>query len=171
VPSAAFECADELLLQVVPNQRQWPSFCELLGHPEWARDERFATPASRVDFRDELYPLVRMAMRAKDRSTWQRLLDAEGIACGPINDLAEVFADHQVLERKMVRSYEYPGLGEVPAIALPFRYSETVCTIGRPPQLGEHTVAVLKELGRSHAQIEALLSRGAVRGADADLVE
>jgi crotonobetainyl-CoA:carnitine CoA-transferase CaiB-like acyl-CoA transferase len=171
VPSAAFECADGSLLQVVPNQRQWPTFCKLLDHPEWAEDERFATPAGRVESRDELYPLVRAAMRAKDRATWQAQFDAQGIACGPINNLAEVFADPQVVERQMVRSYEFPGLGEVPAIALPFRYSQTACTIGRPPLLGEHTVEVLAELGRSQAQIEALLGRGAVRDAQRNRVD
>jgi crotonobetainyl-CoA:carnitine CoA-transferase CaiB-like acyl-CoA transferase len=165
VPSAAFECADGGFLQTVPNQRQWPLFSTLLGHPEWGDDSRFATPSARVDHADILYPMVREAMKGKTAFEWRQLFDENGIVCGPINDLADVFSHEQVLARGMVQHYEAPDVGQVPGINLPFRFSQSTVGIRRPPpRLGEHSEEVLRELGRTPEEIAALLKKGAVRG-------
>ena len=164
VPSAAFECADGRFLQAVPNQRQWPSFSALLGHPEWSEDPRFSTPVARVENRDALYPMVREAFRRQPRDTWRSVLDEASIACAPLNDLAEVFADPQVQARHLVQYYEQPGVGQVAGLAMPFKYSQTPCAAAtRPPELGEHTVEVLREFGRSEEIIQQLLGQGTVR--------
>jgi crotonobetainyl-CoA:carnitine CoA-transferase CaiB-like acyl-CoA transferase len=164
VPSAAFECADGRYLQAVPNQRQWPSFCALLEYPEWAEDPRFATPVARVNHRDVLYPMVREAFRKRPRDEWRAAFDEAAVACAPINDLAEVFADPQVQARQLVEYYDQPGVGPVAGLALPFKYSQTPCaTITRPPELGEHTIDVLRDFGRSEETIRQLLDQGTVR--------
>lgn len=163
VPSAAYECADGRHLQVVPNQRQWPAFCRILGHPEWTDDPRFATPLSRVEHNDALSDLVRAAFRTRDAADWERVLSGATIACSPIHDFGEVFALEQVRHRGLVQTYEIPGIGEVPGLRLPFRYSETPSSIRRPPpRLGEHSVEVLRELGRSDEEIDRLRARGVV---------
>jgi crotonobetainyl-CoA:carnitine CoA-transferase CaiB-like acyl-CoA transferase len=168
VPSAAFECADGRFLQAVPNQRQWPAFSTALGHPDWAEDPRYATPVERTKNQDTLYPMVREAMLAQPLAAWRAIFEQIGVACGPINDLAEVFSDPQVLHREMLQSFDFPGVGTVPAVALPFRYSDASCEIRRrPPMLGEHTAEVLRELGRTDDQIRALADSGAVRLAQA----
>jgi crotonobetainyl-CoA:carnitine CoA-transferase CaiB-like acyl-CoA transferase len=164
VPSAAFECSDGRFLQAVPNQRQWPAFVAALGEPGWAEDPRFATPVARTKNQDLLYPLVRTAMKQRSSDEWRAVFDAIGVACGPINDLADVFADSQVRHRQMLQSFQFPGVGDVPAVALPFRYSHASSGIRRrPPLLGEHTEEILRELGRSPEQIEDLVRSGAVR--------
>ena len=164
VPSAAFECADGRYLQAVPNQRQWPAFCGLLGHPEWTHDPRFATPIARVENAEVLYELVRAAFRQKDAAEWENLLSEATIACSPINDLADVFSLDQVKHRQLVEEYEVPGIGHFPGLRLPFRYSETPAAIHRhPPRLGEQSVEILREIGRSEEEIGRLLAEGVVR--------
>jgi crotonobetainyl-CoA:carnitine CoA-transferase CaiB-like acyl-CoA transferase len=169
VPSAAFECADGRFLQVVPNQRQWPVFCALLGHDEWATDPRFSTPTVRTDHQDVLYPLIREAFKERDASEWGEMLEEATIAASPIYSIDEVFALPQIKHRSVVQSYEDPVVGKVPAITLPFHYSETPPRIkSPPPKLGQHSVEVLRELGRSERDIDALINRGAVTGSRTD---
>jgi crotonobetainyl-CoA:carnitine CoA-transferase CaiB-like acyl-CoA transferase len=165
VPSAAFECGDGRYLQVVPNQRQWPHFCTLLGHPEWSDDPRFATPIARVEHQDLVYALVGEAMKARSASEWEELLLEGTIACSAINNFAEVFQLEQVKHRGLVQYSEMPNGDLLPGLALPFRYSETPSRIrSHPPRLGEHTVEVLREIGWSQDRIRSLLEEGVVRG-------
>jgi crotonobetainyl-CoA:carnitine CoA-transferase CaiB-like acyl-CoA transferase len=169
VPSAAFECSDGIYLQAVPNQKQWPGFCRVLGHPEWADDPCYATPLARVRNQDTLYPLVRSVMLARPAAHWQEQLDLVGVACGPINNLEQVFADPQVRERELVSTYEIPGVGAVPGLRLPFRYSRSSCAIRRPPpSLGQHTREVMSELGHSDEEIDALAVGGVITVAAAE---
>jgi len=165
VPSAAFECRDGRFLQVVPNQRQWSSFCALLGHPEWADDPHYATPTARTDHQDVLYPLIRAAFLTRDGDEWSRLLEDATIASSPIYSIDEVFDLPQIKHRQVVQSYADPDGEPVAAISLPFRYSETPTRIRTgPPTLGQHSVEVLRELGRSEQVIAGLLDRGAMTG-------
>lgn len=169
VPSAAFECADGRFLQVVPNQRQWPVFCELLGHADWATDPRFATPPARTDHQDPLYPMIREEFLTRDADEWSGLLEDATIAASPIYSIDEVFDLPQIKHREIVQAYIDPNIGEVAAISLPFRYSETPPRIKTaPPQLGEHSIDILRELGRSEDDIEALITRGAVKSSRTD---
>lgn len=163
VPSAAFLCADNGYLQVVPNQRQWPAFCSLLGHPDWADDPRYATPTARVEHSDELYPMVRAAFATRPVNEWADALDALTIANSPINDIAQVLSLPQIVHREMVQSFDAPNGVAMPALAIPGKLSASPIRISRrPPMLGEHTREVLAEIGRSGQEIEDLVSSGAV---------
>ncbi len=159
VPSAAFECSDGRFLQLVPNQRQWARFCELVGAPELASDPRFGDPVSRVENQAELYPRLRELLRTRRADEWLADLLAVGIAAGPIHTLDTLFGDPQVRARGLVK--ELDGLR---VLALPFRFSATPTAIqSPPPALGEHTDGVLRDcLGYPDSRIEELHATGAV---------
>lgn len=165
VPSAAFECSDGVYLQLVPNQRQWTDFCDMLDRPDLADHELYASPLDRVRNQDTLYPLLREIFLTRTSEEWAELLEANRIAHSPIYRLNEVFSLEHTKARGIATSYHVEGIGEVPAIALPFKLSETPSRIySAPPRLGEHTEEILREIGRTDEQIEEMKASGAVRG-------
>jgi crotonobetainyl-CoA:carnitine CoA-transferase CaiB-like acyl-CoA transferase len=99
----------------------------------------------------------------RDRRAWLSLLEAAGIPCGPVNDLADVFADPQVRARGMVVEVPHPHAGTLPLVGSPITLSATPVESPRaPPLLGQHTDNVLREAGYSDDEVAALRARGAI---------
>ena len=92
VPYQDFPTADGDMILAIGNDGQFARFCAIAGHPEWADDARFATNAARVAQRKELIPLLRQATVMRTTAEWIAALEAAAVPCGPINDLAAVFA-------------------------------------------------------------------------------
>ncbi|MGV6476070.1 CaiB/BaiF CoA transferase family protein [Azotobacter vinelandii] len=164
VPYEDFPTADGYMILAIGNDAQFARFCAEAGQAELAEDPRFATNAERVRNRAALIPLLRRITVTRETSAWVRALEAKAIPCGPINDLAGVFADPQVKAREMQLSLPHPGLGPIPQVASPIRLSGSPVTYRRaPPQLGEHTSEVLRDvLGLSEQRIEQLRRQGIV---------
>ena len=147
VPYQDFPTADGDFILTVGNDGQFRKFAEVAGQPQWADDPRFATNKQRVANRAELIPLIRQATVFKTTAEWVAQLESAGVPCGPINDLAQMFQDPQVLARGLALSIPHPLAGSVPQVASPIRLSETPVEYRQaPPLLGEHTEAVLSEL-------------------------
>ncbi len=164
VPYQDFPTADGDFILTVGNDGQFRKFCEVAGHAEWADDPRFANNKQRVANRAVLIPLIRQATVFKTTAQWVAALEQAGVPCGPINDLAQVFADPQVLARGLRVEVPHALGGTLPQVASPIRLSETPVEYrNAPPLLGEHTDAVLQRLlGLELAQIEALRQAGVV---------
>jgi crotonobetainyl-CoA:carnitine CoA-transferase CaiB-like acyl-CoA transferase len=153
VPYQVFEVADGHLILAVGNDGQFERFCAVAGCPDLPRDERFARNAARVRHRAVLVPQLAERMRTRTRADWLAALDAAKVPCGPINDLADVFADPQVLARGMKASVAHPHTDALELVASPLKLSATPVQLRRPPPLlGQHTDEVLAEAGLSEAE-------------------
>ncbi|MGG5283914.1 CaiB/BaiF CoA transferase family protein [Pseudomonas viridiflava] len=162
VPYQDFPTADGDFILTVGNDSQFRKFAEVAGQSQWATDPRFLTNKLRVANRSELIPLIRQATVFKTTAQWVDELEAAGVPCGPVNDLAQVFADPQVLARGLALELPHALGGQVAQVASPIRLSETPVEYRRaPPLLGEHTSQVLQELlGMSGDQVVALREVG-----------
>lgn len=164
VPYQDFPTADGNMVLTVGNDEQFTRLCDVLEHPEWASDERFATNRARVANRKELIPRLRQATVMRSTQEWVQILERSGVPCGPVNTLDQVFEDPQVLARGMKQSVQHPSLGDVPTVGNPIRLKLTpVSYRTAPPLLGEQSKQVLEKIvGLSSGEIESLRERGIV---------
>jgi crotonobetainyl-CoA:carnitine CoA-transferase CaiB-like acyl-CoA transferase len=163
VPYQDFPTADGDMILAIGNDAQFARFCSIAGHARWIADPRFATNAARVKHRTELIPLLRQTTVMKTTAEWIALLESASVPCGPINDLAGVFADPQVVHRGLHVDMPHASGGSAPQVRNPIRFSATPIDYRRaPPLLGQDTEAVLRELGRSDVAIAALRAEGVV---------
>ena len=144
VPYQAFDTLDGPITVAVGNDAQFQRFCEVIGMAQIAGDPRFATNEARVAHRAVLVPLLAAALRHRHRDALLAALELQAVPAGPVNSLAEVFADPQVVARGMRIDF-----GQIPSIRTPIVFSDAQLALTRPaPRLGEHTAQVLRELGR-----------------------
>ncbi|MEL1262940.1 CaiB/BaiF CoA-transferase family protein [Pseudoxanthomonas putridarboris] len=163
VPYQVFAVADGHVVVAVGNDRQFARLCELLDEPALVGDERCAANAARVRHRDALVPRLQEKFMRRTRADWLCRLEAAGIPCGPVNDLADVFADPQVRARGMVVDMAHPHEPALPLVASPLKFSATPVRYRHaPPTLGQHTGELLLEFGYSAQEIDALREQGAV---------
>ena len=141
-PYQVIDCADGWIIIAVGNDTQFQRFAGLLGVPELADDPRFATNAGRVTHRDALTPLLTVKTTQITKADLLAKCETEGVPAGPINDLAEVYADPQIKARGMKVTLE-----GVPSVRSPFVFSNADLKLQRAsPTLGDSTDAVLKAL-------------------------
>ena len=163
VPYQAFATADGAIVVAIGNDRQFVRFADLIGKPELADDPRFETNVARVRNRDVLVPVLEAAMASRTSADWTAALDAAGLSCGPINTLEQVFDHPQVQARGMRVEMDHPLSGTVPLVGSPLKLSASPVSYRRhPPTLGEHTDAILAELGRDAGEIATLREQGVI---------
>jgi crotonobetainyl-CoA:carnitine CoA-transferase CaiB-like acyl-CoA transferase len=160
VPYQPFMAADQPIIIAVGNDRQFARLAELCGHPEWAGDQRFANNAARVANRTDIVQLVADCIRIKPAAEWQAELEAAGIPSGPINSITQALSDIQAQHRAMVTM-----IAGVPLVGSPVRLNgERADSDLPPPMLGEHTIAIVEELGLGAADIARLSEAGVIGG-------
>jgi len=166
VPYSVVPCADGYFILAVGNDAQFEKFCQYAGKPEWAADPRFKTNPARVKNRETLYPLINAVTAERPMIHWIDGLSRLGVPTGPVNDVAQVFADPQVQHRQMKISMPHPLSGKdgVDLIGNPIKFSETPVDYRLPPPIcGQHTHAVLQELLHLRDdEIEALAKKGVI---------
>ncbi|WP_454673101.1 CaiB/BaiF CoA transferase family protein [Achromobacter pestifer] len=157
VPYQVFAASDGHLIVATGNESQYRAYCRAIGVPELGDDPRFATNRLRVTNRELLIGMLTAIMQEGRRDDWIAKLEAVGVPCGPINNIAQAFAHPQAQARQLRRDLPHPAGGVAPVTASPLRFSASPVVYRRaPPLLGEHTEEVLRDvLGKSAEAIAA----------------
>jgi len=162
-PYGPFPAGDgKIVMLGLQNEREWVIFCgEVLGQPELAADERFASNSKRTVARDELNRIIVAAFAPLSAAQVIARLDAAGIANARMNDMHEVWAHPQLAARRRWVEVGTPA-GPVPALVPPGVAPDASPRMGPVPALGEHTAGILRELGYDDAAIARLAAERAI---------
>jgi crotonobetainyl-CoA:carnitine CoA-transferase CaiB-like acyl-CoA transferase len=161
-PYQAFETADAPIILGIANDGFWRAFCDLAEEPALAQDPRFATNGDRVTNRVVLVPMIADILARRTRTKWLAELAARRIPCSPVHTLGELSAHpHTEASGMVLRDNSFRTVGS------PLRADgERLALRSRPPALGEHSRAVLTELGYQSDEIDALVMDGVVSAQD-----
>jgi crotonobetainyl-CoA:carnitine CoA-transferase CaiB-like acyl-CoA transferase len=164
VPYQTVRTADGNIILAVGNDNLFRKFCDVAGCPELVSDPRFATNAARVENRAAIQAPIAAAIKRRTTAEWIEALDRAGVPCAPINDLAQVFADPQVIARGLRVEIPHASGARAPLVRSPMVYSESDLEFRTPPPtLGQHTEQVLRQqLGYAEAEIAELRAQGVI---------
>ncbi len=164
VPYQAFMGQDGKYFNVaVGSARLWDRFCQGIDRMDLHQHPDYLDNGQRVTHRSALVPLLQEYFLKKDADEWVADLQAVSVPAGPINDLADVFNDPQVLHREMLLDMPHPTLGSIKQTGLPIKFSGTPGALEKPPPLlGEHNHAILTALGYSDADIDRMSGTGVI---------
>jgi crotonobetainyl-CoA:carnitine CoA-transferase CaiB-like acyl-CoA transferase len=156
-PMGLFPTADGFLNLAATSNKNFQKLCRLIDREKMASDPRFASAALRGRNKEALNELIANALRAKTSQQWFDLMVAEGMTCGPVYNVREVFADPQVEELRIKRSVSHSRLGEIDLIAQPCEITGFDRAIrSATPDIGEHNSEILEALGCDAEEIEKL---------------
>ena len=164
-PSGAFRTGDGLINIAANKQEQFEAVCRVLGMEELATDSRFADRQTRLKNRAALQEIMEVALARKPTGEWWTLLIAAGVPSGPVYSVPEVLDHPQIRDRGMVATFvDAPGVGrDIRVVRTGFKLDGRAPQVAAPPpELGEHTNAILATLGYSADEIEQLREEGAI---------
>jgi len=163
-PYGVFQTADGPLNIAPATTEMWKRLCDVLGLAGLVDDPRYSTNAARIERRRELKEILEARLGERTRREWTELFLAADIPAGPINTLADVFADEQVIHCRLVEEADHAELGRIRQVGSPIsfdgRQGESIRRA--PPVLGEHTFEVLRELGFADTDLRALAREGVI---------
>ena len=141
-----FNAKDRPIVICAHREAPWQNLCRALGHLEWLEDDRFRTPAKRIENRDLLWSLIEEALSAKESNEWFKIFDKEGVPYSSLNSMSEALASPQALHRNMVVAVDHPKGGTIKLLGNPIKVKGLKEAFSHPPLLGEHTQEILSEL-------------------------
>jgi crotonobetainyl-CoA:carnitine CoA-transferase CaiB-like acyl-CoA transferase len=160
-PYEMFRTSDGYVNVAAANEPMWQRFCKALDLDGLLEDPRFATNPDRVTNRAELSAAIEARLLQLTQAEVIQRLERAEVPVGPVYDLAQVFSDPQAQHLGMAQPTPHPRVPDLRTTGFPYQLSETPPEVRCPPPLlGEHTAEVLRELGYSAAEIEALSPGG-----------
>ncbi|MBM4205102.1 MAG: CoA transferase [Gammaproteobacteria bacterium] len=158
-----YETAAGYISVSVMSDDQWQGLAHAVGHPEWLDDERFKTPAGRDHFANERLELTQTALMTRAAAEWLDILDSAGVPCAPVLTRSQMVQHPQVQSTGIIVETEHPHAGRLRQArnAARFEGTPTEHRFGAP-ELGEHTLQLLTELGLDAAEAKRLLEAGII---------
>jgi crotonobetainyl-CoA:carnitine CoA-transferase CaiB-like acyl-CoA transferase len=157
-----YETADGYITAAVVTDRQWQGLTRALDKPEWLEDGRFKTPALRAQNIEARLQMTQDVLIGRSSAEWLEQLTAADVPCGPVLTRNQMIRHPHVLAMEIAEEYQHPRAGRLRQSRAAARFSKTPPSIRRgAPALGEHTEAVLAEIGYSEAEIAELRDAGA----------
>ena len=155
-PYGLFPTRDGQIALAPADDAFFGRLADALREPGLKTDPLYATQSARVVNRTRINAIVGGKLAANTTDFWVETLNKAGVPCGPVNSVAEVFRDPQILQQHMVMDVEQPGYGIVRMLGFPIKFSDSPCRVRRPaPRLGEHSDEILAELGFAVVEREA----------------
>ncbi len=161
VPQQDFATATQPIVLAVANDRQFALLAEALGQAQWASDPDFATSAARAENRARLVPQIAALLQTQPADHWLALFAARQIPAGRIASVRQALESPQARAHNLVVEQPHAELGMVRTVAQPLALATTPPSYRLPPPLlGEHSRAILEELGLAPAEITELFAAG-----------
>ncbi len=162
-PMGLYPTRDAPINVAAPWGRLWTAFCDAIGRPDLPHDPRYATPADRARHREALDAEIGAVLRTRGAQDWLAALHRAGVPCGPVNDVAQAFADPQVRHLAMATPVVHPLAGEIRILRNATRIEGHPANVRLPsPLAGQHSREVLSEYGFAETEIDALVRAGVV---------
>lgn len=162
-PYEDFKTRDGVLYIAAPNQNLFRTLCDVLGSAELASDPRFTSNSERLRFRDELHDALEARLLTADSTVWEEKLLSAGVPCSRLQSVDQIVEDPQVKALDLIRDFSHKDIANHRLVDHPVSYNgQRAFRTQGAPDLGEHTAAVLRDLGYDDAAIEALSAKGAL---------
>ena len=150
VPYQSFSASDGQFIIGCANQGLWERMCRAIGQDAMLDDPRYTTNTDRVEHRAECVGELSALFAQKTTAHWVDLIVEAGVPCGPINTVADVVSNPQVLARNMIAEVDHPNIPNLKFPGSPLKLTDSPATIRRvPPMLGQHNEEILEEAGYS----------------------
>ena len=157
IPTGVFPTADRPITLAAPSPRMWGRFCDALGMPDWKTHPGWDTREGRSAERASINAAIAEVTATQPSLHWIEMLDGAGIPCGHINTIDQTFADPQVRHLELAMPVSHPRLGDQHLVRTPINMGGVAWGIRAPtPDAGQHTDAVLGELGLDAGEIARL---------------
>jgi crotonobetainyl-CoA:carnitine CoA-transferase CaiB-like acyl-CoA transferase len=163
-PYQVLETRDGELMVAGGNDRLFRALCEVVGLPELADDPRFRTNPDRVRNRDALVRLLEQRLRTETSATWHERLSAAGVPTAPVANVRDVAESPQTAALGILQRLDHPRIDGLTLPALPLSFDgERALHPSAPPDVGQHSAEVLREIGYTDEDIAELAEAGVIR--------